>query len=469
MVFSSSIFLFGFLPLTIMGYYLLYPPVRNYFILSASLFFYFWGEPSFILVMLASICINYLCGIGITASNNRIIKRCILVIAISAGLGLLFWYKYLDFSIFTINGIFKTSIPLREIVLPIGISFFTFQGLTYVCDLYWGKVPVQKNPLKIALYISLFPQLIAGPIVRYSDIADQIDYRQINIEKIAEGIRRFVIGLAKKTILANTLAQNADLIFNAPYWTHTATTVWLGIVCYTLQIYFDFSGYSDMAIGLGKIFGFDFLENFNLPYISKSIREFWRRWHISLSTFFRDYVYIPLGGNKRGNVYVNLVIVFFLTGLWHGAAWNFVIWGLWHGFFLIIERMFAKTKLVSLQIPVIFKHTYVLLTVMIGWVLFRADNLSYALGYLRIMFGIQVPEAVSLSTLFYLDGYNLSILFLSCLIGVGVLQKLFKGITNKIGNTLTLIIQSSWIITLFLICSVSVLTSTYNPFIYFRF
>jgi len=327
MVFSSSIFLFFFLPLVITGYYLLKENYRLYFLLLASLFFYAWGEPRYVLVMLLSIAINYIFGLFIhisIAAQEKIIAKVLLVLSVACNLGILFYFKYLNFTLNTVNRVFNTGFTFHDIVLPIGISFFTFQGMSYVIDLYWQKVNVQRNPARLAFYISFFPQLIAGPIVRYIDIEAQIYHRAKSVEKFVSGAQRFIIGLTKKVIIANNMGYVADLVFANPAVENTAATAWLGVICYAFQIYFDFSGYSDMAIGLGRMFGFEFLENFNYPYISKTITEFWRRWHISLSSWFRDYVYIPLGGNKKGNVYVNLLIVFVLTGFWHGAHFQFL-------------------------------------------------------------------------------------------------------------------------------------------------
>lgn len=474
MVFSSSVFLFVFLPLTLMGYFLIDKKLRNVFLMLVSLFFYFWGEPLFSLIMIASILMNYVFGLLIfyaqRKQNKIILKKLFLTLAVVSNLGLLFYFKYLDFSINIINQLFKTDIPLQNVALPIGISFFTFQGMTYVIDLFREKVPVQKNPLKIALYISLFPQLIAGPIVRYQDVNEQIDNRIINIEKFAEGIKRFVLGLGKKTIIANTVALVADNIFKLPYYENTMATAWLGVICYTMQIYFDFSGYSDMAIGMGKMFGFDFLENFNYPYISKSITEFWRRWHISLSTFFRDYVYIPLGGNRKGNVYVNLFIVFILTGIWHGASLNFIVWGLWHGIFILIERICKNTSLVKFKIPSVIKRVYTLLVVIIGWVFFRAEDLKYAIGYLGIMFGIVKPRDVGFTTMYYLDNFVIFIIVIAIIASTGILSKWINQIEIKRSSDIIFnIAKVVYISVIMLICAMFVMTSTYNPFIYFRF
>jgi len=471
MVFSSTLFLFCFLPFTLIVYYLLDIKYRNVFLLLASLFFYAWGEPRFVIIMIASILINYFCGLLIAyvkTRNKLLINRLVLILTVVLNLSFLFYFKYYNFFISTVDNILGLSISLKNIVLPIGISFFTFQGMSYTLDLYLGKTQLQKNPINIALYISLFPQLIAGPIVRYSDVNQQITGRVCSVDKFAEGVRRFVIGLSKKVIIANQLGYVADQVFSLPANQNSVATAWAGIICYTFQIYFDFSGYSDMAIGLGKMFGFSFLENFNYPYISKSIREFWRRWHISLSSWFKDYVYIPLGGNKKGNVYNNLLIVFFVTGLWHGAAWNFVVWGLWHGMFLIIERVLAgKNKKISLPSPV--KLFYTIFVVVIGWVLFRSPDLKYAVEYLGIMFGVVKPVNVGFTVFWYLDRKVITILCVAVLTSIdwkSVFSERIKFMENKWSYIFA---GNMSIIFLLLISIMMVVTSTYNPFIYFRF
>ena len=341
MVFSTIIFLCVFLPIVIIGYYLVPKPAKNMFLLICSLFFYAWGEPVYVLIMLASIAYNYLFGMFI-ANTKR--DKLWMIISVVVNLLVLGVFKYSGFFIENIDKVIPNLLHVPDIALPIGISFYTFQGMSYCIDVYRDKEMVQKNPVNLALYIAMFPQLIAGPIVRYSDIRTELTGRSHNAEMFSEGAGRFIIGLSKKAILANTLGAVATNIMSEDLQTMGAGVAWIGAIFYTLQIYFDFSGYSDMAIGLGKIFGFHFSENFNYPYISKSIREFWRRWHISLSSWFRDYLYIPLGGSRRGNVYLHLLIVFLATGIWHGAAWGFVLWGLWHGFFIIAERMVANHK-----------------------------------------------------------------------------------------------------------------------------
>ena len=470
MVFSSSIFLFFFLPLVIFGYYLLKENYRIYFLMLASLFFYAWGEPKYVLVMLLSIVINYTFGRFIHTSisaQKKILAKVLLILSVACNLGILFYFKYLDFTINTVNHVFHTSLALRNIVLPIGISFFTFQGMSYVIDLYWQKVSVQKNPGLLAFYISFFPQLIAGPIVRYIDIEKQIYNRTESAQKFVSGAQRFIIGLAKKLVIANKMGYVADLVFANSAVENTALVAWLGIICYTFQIYFDFSGYSDMAIGLGRMFGFDFLENFNYPYISKTITEFWRRWHISLSSWFKDYVYIPLGGNRKGNVYVNLLIVFIVTGFWHGASFNFLVWGLWHGLFLVIERLF-KGREVKSKILVPIRYVITMLAVVIGWVFFRSPELSYALSYLGIMFGVVKPENVGFTYQYYFSIGTIVMLCLAVLASTPVMKQLF-GFFKTRNAVILKPVASVVILVLFFVCIVIVTSTSYNPFIYFRF
>lgn len=473
MVFSSSIFLFCFLPLVLLLYYVVNPKLRNLLLLCASLFFYAWGEPRFIFVLVASILINYTFGLLIGFSHKKFslaVTRVFLFVGVAFNCGLLFYFKYYDFFIRNVDLLPGVHLPLRNIVLPIGISFFTFQGLSYIIDVYWKKVEAQRNIIKLALFKSFFPQLIAGPIVRYIDVFDQISNRTCSIDKFAQGVRRFIIGLGKKVLIANTMATVADGVFNQPYFRSTPVIAWAGIICYTFQIYFDFSGYSDMAIGLAKMFGFDFMENFNFPYISKSITEFWRRWHISLSSWFRDYLYIPLGGNRRGNVYLNLLIVFTVTGLWHGASWNFVFWGLWNGFFIVVERYFKKHQLIKFHVPSFLSWLYCALVVVIGWVFFRAPDLAYALNYLKIMFGLVRPHDVGFTLFYYIRPLTAVMLLASCVASLPIsayLRERFGSFENR--SRLSQCMQNVWVAVLFIVCVMSVATSTYQPFIYFRF
>ncbi len=468
MVFSSTIFLFMFLPATLLGYYLIRHELRNVFLLLMSLLFYAAGEPKFVFVMLLSIVANYLLGLLIWYSKNKTIwfQRVFLIFSLFVNLGILFYYKYYDFAIGNINSLFGSEVSLRHIVLPIGISFFTFQGMSYVLDVYLGKSEVQKNPINVALYIALFPQLIAGPIVRYSDINKEIVSRRENIDDFASGVQRFTVGLAKKVILSNNFAMLADYAFNMPSEQLEIGLAWLGALAYTFQIYFDFSGYSDMAIGLGRMFGFHFLENFNYPYIAQSVTNFWRRWHISLSSWFRDYVYIPLGGNRTGNVYLHLLTVFFLTGLWHGASWNFVVWGLWHGMFLIVERL-ARNRSTTVSLPSAVKWFYTMLVVVIGWVFFRAENLSAAVSYLQSMFGLN--SIAGQMTMYALQDYGVTfILGIICMLPILHKYKVWRE-KSDLHQRASYILEPLLCGILLLLGIAFTVSSAYNPFIYFNF
>ena len=431
MVFSSMTFIWIFLPILLFVYYISKEKYRNIILLIFSLIFYSWGEPKYIVLMLISILVNYIFGRILDKCNKKKNKTIVLIFSIIFNLGLLVYFKYFNFIATNIDNIIGNNvIPNKNIVLPIGISFYTFQIMSYIIDLYRGDIKVQKNLLNLALYISFFPQLIAGPIVKYKDIDEQLQKRTVTIEKFSNGIKRFVYGLAKKVIFANTLAYIADTIFNSNIEFLNMPIAWLGAICYTLQIYFDFSGYSDMAIGLGKMFGFEFMENFNLPYISESITEFWRRWHISLSTWFKEYLYIPLGGNRKGKIrtYINLLIVFFATGIWHGASWNFVVWGLFNGFFLVIERIKLKELLDKNKLKFI-NHIYALLVIIFGWVLFRADTLKSALQYMKIMISPS-KQLVNFDTSLIINNRNIMMIIVVILFS-GILQTIFNKLKNK--------------------------------------
>lgn len=378
MVFSSLIFLFFFLPAVLFCYYIVptrFIRARNMVLLLFSLFFYFYGEPKLIIMLVLSILMNYLFGLSMRSRY----RKSLLIFCITANLTLLGVFKYLNFFIRTADGLLGLNIQLTSIVMPIGISFYTFQALSYVIDVYRREVPPQHDPFSLALYVSMFPQLIAGPIVRYHDVNEQLAVRSHSVAQFSDGISRFVFGLSKKVLLSNVFAQIADGIFAYQPAELSTAAAWLGAIGYTLQIYFDFSGYSDMAIGLGKMFGFTFLENFNYPYISRSVTEFWRRWHISLSTWFRDYVYIPLGGNRCSPArhICNLLVVWTLTGFWHGANWTFMAWGLYFGILLILEKKFLS-RLIE-RLPMILRHVYALFFIIIGWVFFRSDSMNLAM------------------------------------------------------------------------------------------
>ncbi len=461
MIFSSTIFLFLFLPIVLLLNFIIpqkYIAAKNAVLLAASLLFYAWGEPVNVLLMLLSILCNFIFGLGLgKCEGDRRARKIVLIISLIFNLGMLFFFKYFNFAT---GGIFP------EIALPIGISFFTFQIMSYTIDVYWHNVAPQKSLLKLALYISLFPQLIAGPIVRYIDVEKQLTERTCTAEKTAKGMIRFAMGLAKKVIISNSVAVIADTVFAIDMGLPTATA-WVGILCYALQIYYDFSGYSDMAIGMGHMLGFDFLENFNYPYVSGSVQEFWRRWHISLSSWFRDYLYIPLGGNRRGQVrtYINLVIVFAATGFWHGASFSFVVWGLYHGFFLVIERM-GFGKLLK-KIPKVIGWVYTMLAVLVGWVFFRADTLGAAMKYLGAMFSFNGGLANAMAQFTNLSFF---ITVAAIILSAPVYPFLKKKLEATSAGTKVAFICEGVLMAVLVVSSVLFLTgSDYNPFIYFRF
>lgn len=470
MLFSSMLFLWLFLPVVFVSYYLIKKEYRNVLLLISSIIFYAWGGVSYTLIMFSSIIINYIFALLIDKAieeDNKLKKKIYLSLCIVINLSILAYFKYTDFAISIINSISKKEvISLKNIVLPIGISFYTFQALSYVIDVYREHNKAQKNIINLALYISFFPQLIAGPIVKYHDIDTQITERTENLENISYGIKRFIYGLSKKVILANMFALSCDEILKQPIGDIGTALAWLAAVLYTLQIYYDFSGYSDMAIGLGHMFGFKFLENFNYPYISKSVQEFWRRWHISLSTWFKEYLYIPLGGNRKGKyfTYLNLLIVFFATGLWHGASFNFILWGLWHGFFLIIERVFLGRLLEKNKLKFL-NNIYVILVFVLGWVLFRANNLAHALELYKLMFSYKE----SFYTVRYFFYPQTLVCFIFGILFSGIFQSIFPKIKEIIFSARVYLLESIIQFLLLFICIMYLVNGTYNPFIYFRF
>ncbi len=475
MVFSSLLFLFLFLPITLMLYYLAPDKFKNIILLLVSLFFYAWGEPVYVFLMLFSIVVDYILGLKVEkfidkGNKNKALR--FVVFSAIINLLLLSFFKYSDFLIANINVLFNLDISLLELPLPIGISFYTFQTMSYTIDIYREEAKAQKNILNFGTYVSLFPQLIAGPIVRYQTIATQINNRIHSSGKFAEGVNRFVWGLGKKVILSNQLAIVADGVFLSNISTISVSESWLGIICYSLQIYFDFSGYSDMAIGLGKMFGFDFLENFNYPYIAQSVSEFWRRWHISLGSWFRDYVYIPLGGSRVSNlkVYRNLFIVWFLTGMWHGASWTFIIWGLYFGLFIALERAFLE-KFLS-KLPRVLRHLYLLLIVVIGWVFFRCDDIVQAFKYLKIMFGASENAITNNTFIIYMIDYWYIVLA-SIILSMPTIKYLKMYATKKnsdvFNNKIAYLIHGISIAICMFVVVVMLSGSSYNPFLYFRF
>ena len=465
MLFSSINFLYYFLPCVLIIYFVTPTKYKNIILLISSLLFYFYGEPIYILIMIASILSAYIHGILINKYTKY--KKVFLISSIIISIGLLGLFKYSDFIIANINNIFKSEIKLLNLALPIGISFYTFQILSYVIDVYNKKVPVQKNIVKLATYVSLFPQLIAGPIVRYIDVEKELTKREHTSQKIALGIRRFIIGLSKKVLIANQLGELCQVFLQTNE--KSIMFYWIYGVAFSLQIYFDFSAYSDMAIGLGKIFGFHFLENFNYPYISKSITEFWRRWHISLGTWFRDYVYIPLGGNRVNKIKLirNIFIVWFLTGFWHGANWTFILWGLLFGVLLIIEKLFLKDILEKM--PKVIRHIYVLFVVMISFIIFNANSLVEALQQITGLFGVNKEPFINSYTLYYLKSY-----FVIIVISIIGATPLLKNIINKLKEKTKIskiinTIEPIILVTLLLVVTSYLVDNSYNPFLYFRF
>lgn len=466
MVFSSTIFLCVYLPLVLLGYYICPKKGRNLFLLIVSLVFYAWGEPKYVFLMIFSILVNYIFGrLMDKHRENKKRLKLMLVLSVVIDLGLLSVFKYTDFVITNINAIFGSSFDLLNIALPIGISFYTFQAMSYTIDVYRDDVRVQKNLIDFGMYITMFPQLIAGPIVRYADVQDQLAERSVTTADFSEGVMRFVVGLGKKVLLANQMGAVWSDIY-ALGGDVSALMAWTGAIAYTFQIYFDFSGYSDMAIGLGRMFGFKFPENFRYPYQSVSITDFWRRWHITLSTWFKEYLYIPLGGNRRGlaRQALNLLIVWSLTGFWHGAGWNFVMWGLYYFVILFIEKLFLLKALDKL--PKFFRHVYALLLIIIGWVIFASDDVSVLLPYLGSMFGAN-------GAIGGMDVYTLLtkavLLIICCVASTELPKKLFLSAAGAMNEKAAFTLKSVLMIALLALSMILLIGDSYNPFLYFRF
>ena len=473
MVFSSIFFLFTFLPLSLLIYWMSPAKIKNFTLLAVSLFFYAWGEPVYVLLMIASILTNFVFGIFIESElikEKRAVRRALFISAVVFNILILGFFKYYGFLAENINALFNADISYSELPLPIGISFYTFQVLSYVIDVYLGKVRLQRNPVSFALYVTMFPQLIAGPIVRYSDIESQLEQRNVSAAKFGEGAQRFIQGLGKKVLIANSMGALWDITQAMDMTGISVFSAWLGIIAYTFQIYFDFSGYSDMAIGLGKMFGFEFMENFDHPYISRSVTEFWRRWHISLGTWFREYVYIPLGGNRCSRIRQirNIMAVWMLTGLWHGASWNFVVWGIYYGCLLLIEKMFLK-KLID-NAPAIISHVYCMLAVIIGWVLFASRDIESAAAYLGVMSGASGNVLVDNAFIYYLKS-NAVMLVISLLFSTGIFREIFEPeeisdkIRTRVSHSAAVILHAF----ILFMSTAYLVTETYNPFLYFRF
>lgn len=468
MVFSSVIFLFTFLPITLLLYYIVPRCLKNIVLLLCSLVFYAWGEPVYVILMIFSIVFNYFMGRDIDFNrDDPLAKKRSVVLAIVVNLLILGFFKYYGFLIDSVNSVFHSSIPYKELALPIGISFYTFQTLSYIIDVYRGKTPVQKNIIYFGVYVSMFPQLIAGPIVKYIDVEQQLRQRKESLNLFGTGMMYFIRGLGKKVLIANNIGMLFTTISEMDLGSISVVTAWLGAFAYTFQIYFDFGGYSDMAIGLGKMFGFNFMQNFNYPYISKSITEFWRRWHISLSTWFKEYVYIPLGGNRVSSVkhIRNILVVWFLTGLWHGASWNFVVWGMYYGILLLFEK-YILSKVLN-RLPGFVQHIYALFFVVIGWVFFFSPDLQYAVSYIGLMFGKGASGFMGTAGAYYLLT-NL-LLFMIAIIGsTPIVHQVFKALIFKPRRKRIKSAVAVYIL-IFIIVVAYLVNATYNPFLYFRF
>ncbi|MCD8095271.1 MAG: MBOAT family protein [Ruminococcus sp.] len=492
MVFSSLVFLFAFLPAVLLLYFVVPKRLKNLTLFVVSLVFYAWGEPLYVLLMIGSILIAYMTGLFADKSKNKpIVAKAAVILDVVWSIGLLFLFKYADFIIENINSLFSTNISLLNYSLPIGISFYTFQSLSYVIDVYRGNVKSQKNFITLGTYVALFPQLVAGPIVRYADIEKQLENRssfslsdyfvylsrrkkgecdkpQFNYNQFASGIKRFSVGLAKKAILANSIYELFNTISTSDYSQLSVAASWLGVIAYTFEIYFDFSGYSDMAIGLGKMLGFDFLENFNYPYISTSITDFWRRWHMSLSSWFRDYVYIPLGGNRKGKARqcLNIMIVWSLTGLWHGASWNFVLWGVYFGVLLMIEKFLLKKPLEKL--PNVITHIYALFFIVIGWGIFAYEDTSSLVGNFKNMFGFGgLPLWNGQTTMWFVE--YLPIIIILILGSTPLAKSIGEWIEGKNTSLYQCVLEPLSTAAMLLLSAAYLASSSYNPFIYFRF
>lgn len=482
MLFCSMTFIYIFLPLLCLIYFLTPKKFRNTVLLVASFAFYMWGEPKFIIIMISTILINYFGALLIDKYQKH--KKIFLFLTVSLNLSLLIYFKYFNFLIENINNLFRTDYDFLHIVLPLGISFYTFQALSYTLDVYKKVTKPQINLFNLALYISLFPQLISGPILKYSDIAPQLEDRETSVEKVALGIKRFIIGLSKKVLIANSIGLIADKVFLQQPDVISHSAAWLGVGAYMLQIYYDFSGYSDMAIGLGLIFGFKFMENFNHPYFSKTMTEAWRKWHISLGNWFKNYVF-PLRwqslipkflqnsaiwkkptwfGLKLKKSYINILVVFFLIGLWHGPNWTFIVWGIYNGFLIVFEHSTGLTNRSENLFVNILKHIYMPFVTLLGFVLFRSENLSYALEYYKNMFGIIKPHNIEYTMSYYVDYLQIAILIFAVICCAPIFSKMLETKSN-----LLKLLTNIWLLVLFVLSTASLAASTYNPFIYFRF
>lgn len=468
MVFSSILFLFYYLPIVLVIYFISPRKYRNLILFLSSLFFYSWGEPKYIWIMLFSTVVDYTCGrkVHFHKTHDNITKAKLwLTVSIFTNLGLLAFFKYSDFLIGNVNNLFNASIPLLGFALPIGISFYTFQTMSYTIDVYREETTVQNSIISFGTYVTLFPQLIAGPIVRYKTIADELDNRIETFDLFGEGVKRFILGMGKKVLLANSIGQVWENISSGNISTLPTLTAWIGILAFSFQIYFDFSGYSDMAIGLGKMFGFNFLENFNYPYMSRSITEFWRRWHISLGTWFKEYLYIPLGGNRVSKILNirNILIVWMLTGIWHGASWNFALWGLYFGVILIIEKFILMKYLEKL--PSFFRHVYTLSLILISWVIFAFDNFNEGLTYIKVLFNSSGGGLYNGNSL-YLLSTNIILFLILIIASTNIPKTLWQRVNIKFKG---ITIENIYLLIILILSIAYLVDQSYNPFLYFRF
>lgn len=471
MIFNSMIFLWVFLPLSLILYFFIKDKYKNLLLVLLSIVFYAWGEPTYILLLLISVLINYIMAILIDRAEESGKRKIFFILAIIFNIAILVYYKYFNFTIANINKLFSTNInQIKEVALPLGISFYVFSSISYIFDIYRKDCKAQKNIINMALFILFFPKLLMGPIERYKEFEEQIkvENRKISIESFKVGITRFTYGLAKKVLIADVVAKVADATFNTNVASLSTPLAWLGALCYMIQIYFDFSGYSDMSIGLAKMFGFELMENFDLPYTSQSITEFWRRWHISLGSWFKNYLYIPLGGNRKGKfrTYINLLIVFIATGIWHGAAWNYIAWGLFNGLFMIIERIKLK-ELIDKNECKIINHLYALFVTFIGWILFRANGLKNAIKYIKLLF---INNNTTIQIYNILTNRTIITIIMAILLS-GLVQLIFKKIKNldKIKTYYKRYLEPVCIGILLILCIMSIVNSTYSSFVYFKF
>ncbi len=467
MLFSSLNFLFVFLPLTLLLFFLVPGKIKQLVLLFTSLIFYAWGEPIYVLLMIFSILFNYIAGLDLSAMAPCRARKIKFIVVVVVNFLILGFFKYAGFFVENLNAILPVEIPNPNLSLPVGISFYTFQTLSYIFDVYWGNVRAQKNIVSFAAYVTMFPQLIAGPIVRYSDLQEELDHpRKVSFPAFGEGVAWFLTGLGKKVLLANNIGQTFEAIYALPQDERSMMAAWLGAICYAFQIYFDFSGYSDMAIGLGKMMGFTFPKNFNYPYTAKSITDFWRRWHISLSTWFREYVYIPLGGNRNGTLkhLRNILIVWLLTGFWHGAAWNFIFWGLYYGLLLMIEKYVTGKVLVKL--PAVFQHLITLILVLVGWVFFFSESIGVAFTYLKTMF-LPTGTIVGSTFVYYLTSNWLPLLIM-VLCSCPAFYNVFFNLSKCFGKKAHVARAVGYLL-VFAASIAYLVGASYNPFLYFRF